>query len=241
MHCNSINVLSSKGGSKFGKLKNYALIAILFLRLLLNAQSVGISNIQPIQLQNFSENTDSDLLGFNGKCTDHQITLEWQTNTEYNIDYFEVAKSRDRINWNQLKIAKSAGNSTQLVTYNVTDEQADDGNNYYRLTQVDIDGSRTVYDAINVRCGQDKKGYFSVYPNSSTGSFQVLLNDKNLVGPGILSVKDMKGSELLNRTIEVKPGINMYSITDLKLLAGTYYIQILSGERATDPLKQVIR
>lgn len=182
-----------------------------------------------------------ELLGFNGKCTDHQITLEWQTATEYNSDYFEVAKSRDGINWNQLKIAKSAGNSTQLLTYNVTDEQAADGNNYYRLTQVDIDGSQTVYDAINVRCGEEKKGYFSVYPNPSTGSFQVLLNDKNLVGPGILSVKDMQGSELLNRTIEVKPGINMYSITDLKLLAGTYYIQILSGERATDALKQVIR
>ena len=382
MHCNSINVLSSKGVSKVGKLKNYALIPMLLLGLLLNAQSAGFNNTFLILSLNGGGNTYYDLnaatgnldfqntnlgtfdvssntlvlkgaehnvwkcggcdltsttihyrvyptngspgnfsalglpwtsgfnngcggqdqmwsawgnninllsglnsgsyylevysyssvtcaggtvyasngganykatfsvssqalpvelLGFNGKCTDHQITLEWQTATEYNSDYFEVSKSRDGINWNQLKIAKSAGNSTQLLTYNVTDEQAADGNNYYRLTQVDIDGSRTVYDAINVRCGEEKKGYFSVYPNPSTGSFQVLLNDKNLVGPGILSVKDMKGSELLNRTIEVKPGINMYSITDLKLLAGTYYIQILSGERATYPLKQVIR
>lgn len=382
MYCNSINVLSSKGVSKVGKLKNYALIPMLLLGLLLNAQSAGFNNTFLILSLNGGGNTYYDLnaatgnmdfqntnlgtfdvssntlvlkgaehnvwkcrgcdltstiilyrvyptngspgnfsalslpwtsgfnngcggqdqmwsawgnninllsglnsgsyylevyssssvtcaggtvyasngganykatfsvssqalplelLGFNGKCTDNQVSLEWQTATEYNSDYFEVAKSRDGVNWNQLKIAKSAGNSTQLLTYTVMDEQAVEGKNYYRLTQVDIDGSRTVYDAINVRCGEEKKGYFSVYPNPSTGSFQVLLNDKNLIGTGILSVKDIKGSELLNRTIEVKPGINMYSITDLKLLAGTYFMQILSGERATDPLKQVIR
>jgi hypothetical protein len=54
-------------------------------------------------------------------------------------------------------------------------------------------------------------------------------------------VKDTKGAELLNRTIEVKPGINMFSVTDLNLAPGVYYIQIINGERATDVLKEVIR
>ena len=182
-----------------------------------------------------------ELLGFNGKCSDDEVSLEWQTATEYNSDYFEVAKSRDGVNWKQLKIVKSAGNSTQLLTYSVMDQQTDEGNNYYRLTQVDIDGSRTIYDAINVRCSEEKKGYFSVYPNPSIGSFHLLLNDKNLIGSGILSVKDTKGTELLNRTIEVKPGINMFSVTDLNLAPGNYYIQFVNGERATEVLKEVIR
>jgi hypothetical protein len=69
----------------------------------------------------------------------------------------------------------------------------------------------------------------------------VILNEKNLVGSGILSVKDTKGAELLNRTIEVKPGINMFSVTDLNLAPGVYYIQIVNGERATEVLKEVIR
>jgi hypothetical protein len=92
-----------------------------------------------------------------------------------------------------------------------------------------------------VSCSGAAKGYFSAYPNPSTGSFQVILNDKNLVGLGILSVKDTKGAELLNQTIEVKPGINMFSVTDLNLAPGVYYIQIVNGERATDVLKEVIR
>jgi hypothetical protein len=62
-----------------------------------------------------------------------------------------------------------------------------------------------------------------------------------MVGSGQLRVKDTKGAELLNRTIEVKPGINMYSVTDMNLAPGVYYIQIIQGDRATEVLKEVIR
>jgi hypothetical protein len=33
----------------------------------------------------------------------------------------------------------------------------------------------------------------------------------------------------------------MFSVTDLNLAPGVYYIQIVSGERATEVLKEVIR
>jgi len=182
-----------------------------------------------------------ELLSFNGECNEGQVSLSWQTATEHNSDYFEVEKSRDGMNWQVLTTVNAAGNSTQLLNYEAIDANAMEGNNYYRLTQVDIDGTTKTYDVINVSCSGAVKGYFSAYPNPSTGSFQVILNDKNLVGSGILSVKDTKGSELLNRTIEVKPGINMFSVTDLNLAPGVYYIQIVNGERATEVLKEVIR
>ena len=182
-----------------------------------------------------------ELLSFNGDCNEGQVNLSWQTATEHNSDYFEVEKSRDGMNWQVLTTVNAAGNSTQLLNYEATDANAMEGNNYYRLTQVDIDGTTKTYDVINVSCLGAAKGYFSAYPNPSTGSFQVVLNDKQLIGSGNLSVKDTKGSELLNRTIEVKPGINMFSVTDLNLAPGVYYIQIVNGERATEVLKEVIR
>jgi hypothetical protein len=182
-----------------------------------------------------------ELLSFNGDCNEGQVNLGWQTATEHNSDYFEVEKSRDGMNWQVLTTVNAAGNSTQLLNYEATDANAMEGNNYYRLTQVDIDGTTKTYDVINVSCLGAAKGYFSAYPNPSTGSFQVILNDKNLVGSGNLSVKDTKGAAILNRTIEVKPGINMFSVTDLNLAPGVYYIQIVNGERATEVLKEVIR
>jgi hypothetical protein len=67
------------------------------------------------------------------------------------------------------------------------------------------------------------------------------LNDKQLIGTGSLIIKDTKGAALLNRNIEVKPGINMFSVSDMNLAPGVYYIQIVNGERATEVLKEVIR
>ncbi|MFM7595612.1 MAG: T9SS type A sorting domain-containing protein, partial [Flavobacteriales bacterium] len=194
--------------------------------------NVGTPNSQALPVE---------LLSFNGDCNEGQVNLSWQTATEHNSDYFEVEKSRDGMNWQALTTVNAAGNSTQLLNYEAVDAHAMEGNNYYRLTQVDIDGTSKTYDVINVSCVGTAKGYFSAYPNPSTGSFQVILNDKNLVGSGILSVKDTKGADLLNRTIEVKPGINMFSINDLNLAPGVYYIQIVNGERATEVLKEVIR
>ena len=182
-----------------------------------------------------------ELLSFSGDCNEGQVTLSWQTATEHNSDYYEVEKSRDGMNWQVLTTVEAAGNSTQLLNYGTTDAHAMEGNNYYRLTQVDIDGTSKTYDVINVSCSGTSKGYFTAYPNPSTGTFQVILNDKQMVGTGQLRVKDTKGSELLNRTIEVKPGINMFSVTDLNLAPGVYYIQIVQGDRATEVLKEVIR
>ena len=85
------------------------------------------------------------------------------------------------------------------------------------------------------------EGYFSAYPNPSTGAFQVILNDKKLIGSSVLTVRDTKGAELLNRSIEVKPGINMFNVSDLNLAPGVYYLQIVNGERTTEVLKEVIR
>lgn len=182
-----------------------------------------------------------ELLSFNGECNEGQVRLSWQTATEHNSDYFEVEKSRDGMNWQVLTTVNAAGNSTQLLNYEAIDANAMEVNNYYRLIQVDIDGTKEILNVTNIRCDRRMNSYFTAYPNPSTGSFQVILNDKNLVGSGILSVKDTKGAELLNRTIEVKPGINMFSVTDLNLAPGVYYIQIVNGERATEVLKEVIR
>ena len=84
-------------------------------------------------------------------------------------------------------------------------------------------------------------GYFSVLPNPSSGAFQVLLNDKNLIGTAYLKITDSVGNQLLNQSIEVKAGINMYNISDLNLDKGNYSIQIVNGVYETIVVKEVIR
>ena len=182
-----------------------------------------------------------ELLSFVGVCDNNLISLNWKTASEHNSDYFEVLKSRDGINWSILTTLNSAGNSTQELTYTTKDENAIDGNNYYKLLQYDIDGQSKEYGPINVMCSENTKGYFSIFPNPSSGSFQVVLNNKNMVGDGKLIIKDTKGSEILNKEINIVSGINLYNIGGLNMVDGIYYIQVSNGNFSTQVIKQIIK
>jgi hypothetical protein len=83
-------------------------------------------------------------------------------------------------------------------------------------------------------------GYFSVHPNAAYGTFQIILNDKELIGSAILLVKDAKGKESLKRSVEVKPGINFFSLNDPKFAQGEYFISIINGNKASVELKGIL-
>jgi hypothetical protein len=182
-----------------------------------------------------------ELLSFDGTCNDNLITLNWRTATEYNTSHFDVLKSRDGENWSKLTTLNSAGNSTQELSYSTKDENAIDGNNYYKLMQYDIDGVSDEYGPINVICNGNSKGYFSIFPNPSSESFQVVLNNKNMIGNGKIEIQDSKGSIVLEKEIEIKGGINLYNLDMLNIVSGVYYIKVTSNEFSTNTLKQIIK
>jgi len=194
--------------------------------------NIGTSNNQALPVE---------LLSFSGTCASEQVDLTWQTASEHNSLSFELEKSRDGEVWSVINTQAAAGNSTQLLTYTYSDEMALEGNNYYRLSQYDIDGASKVYDVINVNCSGSSKGYFSTYPNPTTGAFQVVLNNKELVGSSVLNIMDTKGSSILHRAVDVKAGINLFSVQDLQLAPGIYYISITNGDKTTEVIKQSIR
>jgi hypothetical protein len=182
-----------------------------------------------------------ELLSFDGTCNGNFITLNWKTATEHNTSHFDVLKSRDGENWSKLTTLTSAGNSTQELSYTAKDENEIDGNNYYKLMQYDIDGVSDEYGPINVICNGNSKGYFSTFPNPSSGMFQVVLNNKNMIGDGIIEIKDTKGAKVFEKEIKINQGINLYDIDNKSLISGIYYVRIVSKELSTETLKQIIK
>ena len=85
------------------------------------------------------------------------------------------------------------------------------------------------------------KGYFSVYPNSKSASFQVILNDKELVGAASLKVKDAQGNVIVERNIQVNAGINMFGVTDYPFTPGTYFFYVEQAVKKTNTLKVVLQ
>lgn len=182
-----------------------------------------------------------ELLSFDGTCNDDVINLEWKTATEHNSDFFEILKSRDGENWSSLINVESVGNSNQELSYTTKDENTIDGNNYYKLIQYDIDGAFKEYGPINVICNEKSNGYFSIFPNPNSGSFQIIINNKNLIGKCNIVLKDIKGSEVYNSKVEIKPGINLFNLNSLINSAGMYYIHINNDYDFSPTLKVNIK
>jgi hypothetical protein len=182
-----------------------------------------------------------ELISFSGSCTDGVVDLTWQTASEYNSSHYDVEHSRDGVTWGVVNTQSAAGNSTKLLTYGYSDEEALGGDNYYRLTQVDLDGLEKTYDAINVSCIKNGVNQFSVYPNPSTGAFQIVIKNTQLIGEAELKILDAFGSSVLQKTIEIGNGINTFMISNGAIAPGIYYVVLIDKSANRQMLKQVIR
>lgn len=83
------------------------------------------------------------------------VTIDWATASEFNNKYFEVEKSSDGgISWSVINTTLSKGNGSVTKNYNAYDAKPVNGLNYYRIRQVDNDGtskySSTVLFKLNI-------------------------------------------------------------------------------------------
>ena len=168
-----------------------------------------------------------ELISFNGGCNEGVVDLVWQTASEQSSEDFEVAYSRDGVDWKTIHTEPAAGYSNTLITYDYTHEGVVSGNNYYRLTQNDIDGASVVYDnlILNANCQATSEGYFSVYPNPSSGTFKLISYDTDEDKIARVSIIDTKGNLVFTKGIFTFKGINIHNI-DHNLNPGIYYLNL---------------
>jgi hypothetical protein len=181
-----------------------------------------------------------ELTSFTGNCDEDKIAIEWKTASEHNSSHFDLEESRDGENWQLLTTLPAAGNSNQEIVYNAIDNAKNSGDNYYRLVQFDVDGKSKVYGPINVSCSEVVKGYFSSFPNPSGQAFQVIVNNKELIGSGTLNIVDSKGTIVNQIDVELKDGINMFVINQ-ELNSGIYFLNISNGSKSTPVIRHAIK
>lgn len=81
------------------------------------------------------------------------VDLNWSTATEVNNDYFAVEYSSTGEFWEELGRVKGVGNCQVKCFYNFKDKDPTHGNGYYRLRQVDFDGTLAFSDIVGVKEG----------------------------------------------------------------------------------------
>jgi hypothetical protein len=84
-----------------------------------------------------------ELTSFTCAAQQHFNTINWTSASEYNNDFYILEKSSDGENFDVLTTVPGKTYSSTPTQYLAVDNHPFEGNNYYRLKQVDADGNET--------------------------------------------------------------------------------------------------
>ena len=135
----------------------------------------------PIELLDFSARLNGD---------NSTVDLNWSTATETNNDHFIVERAGEDLRFEPILKVKGAGNSSTVQYYNDKDTDPETGTNYYRLKQVDFDGTYSYSNeqAVYVPGGTLSDDIF-LYPNPYSNSGSIMLRHPESFSEGIKTVK----------------------------------------------------
>lgn len=147
--------------------------------------------------------------------------IHWTTISERNNDYFVVQKSSDLVNWENIGQVDGAGNSTVELSYEFLDTKVESNEVvYYRIQQVDFDGTTDVSDIVSIKSNCSDSNAPSIYPNPFDQDLTIY--SKEALNIGLI---DSKGKVI--RLINSLPkGVN--TITLDNLAAGIYFLQAVN-------------
>ncbi|MBC7937619.1 MAG: hypothetical protein H7Y86_19900 [Rhizobacter sp.] len=156
------------------------------------------------------------------------IAVSWKVENQLNVDRYEVEKSVDGSNFNKVNTQLVVNPNITATTYNWLDLHAVNGDNFYRIRNVDRDGTVAYSKIVKVNIGKGPGGMV-IYPNPVTGGV-IGLQLKNMapgrykirllnaIGQALL-IKEMthaggNASEKITLTNDIAKGLYSLEITD---------------------------
>ncbi len=113
------------------------------------------------------------LIGLFGHTFEEKNQLTWTTASELNNDYFIIEKSFNGVDYHNIGTVQGNGNSTSKIDYSFSDFEINFSLAYYRLTQVDFNG--TTEEIGTLKMTRELNNIVS-YPNPSTNELNFIFN-----------------------------------------------------------------
>ncbi|MBL7765055.1 MAG: T9SS type A sorting domain-containing protein [Chitinophagaceae bacterium] len=167
------------------------------------------------------------LLSFNARKVEQTSVLEWVTSSEQNNSHFVVERSRDGKAFQPVSSGIPSqgkdGNSTTPLNYQFTDLIPNNGHNYYRLQQFDLDGHLSHSQIADVYFGNES--IVTLYPNPAQHELHVDIETPQST-LARLKVMDATGRIVRTVDMQLQAGQNQSSISLEGLADGMYLIKV---------------
>jgi hypothetical protein len=162
------------------------------------------------------------LTSFGAQLRQGQVVVEWATASELNNSAFVVERSADGRRFEALQTVAGHGTLATASTYAATDAQPLPGLSYYRLRQLDQDGTSAYSPVASVHRAVAS---FGAYPNPTPDALTLDLRALP-AGPYTLRLLSLPGQVLLSQTLA---GGEAQPISLAHLPAGTYLLEVAAA------------
>lgn len=158
------------------------------------------------------------------------VDVLWSTETERDNDYFVVERSDDGILFTELNVIQGVGNSNYETKYYFADNDPIIGTNYYRLKQVDINGSENYSEVKSVNILDDYYDLLSVNPNPTNDRTEIVFNAYGNESAE-LKIYSMSGKLIEHATILCQKGGNRMEIDLSDQQKGIYMLNLVTNHK----------
>jgi hypothetical protein len=169
-----------------------------------------------------------ELTSFSASIAGSSVELSWLTATEVNNQGFEILRSAQNNNdWQKIGFVPGFGTTTEPKSYSFTDHSVSSGKYYYKLKQIDFDGSFSYSKVIDAEVSLPS--VFALeqnYPNpfNPTTSIQFSLPVDAKVTIGVYNLVGEKVTEAASGNFSA--GVHKVTFDAGELASGIYFYRL---------------
>jgi hypothetical protein len=199
-----------------------------------------ISDIQTgLYVLKFNGTIPVELTSFTAEAGVGRVTLNWSTSSEKNNQGFEIQRKSES-DYFTIGFVEGKGTTTEINDYSFIDNNLQPGTYYYRLKQIDYDGSSQFSDEVTVEVTNLSTFVLNQnYPNPFNPSTNIKFSipSSGFVNLSVYNLVGEKVGEIVNEILtEGEYDINF----DASNLSSGIYIAKLSTENYNQSIKMTL-
>ena len=172
-----------------------------------------------------------ELISFTAQAQDQKVILKWSTATELNNNGFEIQRKVAEGDFATVGFVRGEGTTTNQKEYSYVDKDLVDGKYYYRLKQIDYNGTYEYSDVIEVDVRSlNDYALEQNFPNpfNPITTIGYVLREKTIAKLILLNAIGEEMAILVNE--EQEKGFHMIDFNASTLASGVYFYRLQAGD-----------